>query len=191
MPEVGAKCAQRVRCCNGLFTFLGAVVGLLLTAQGVLVFVGVALGHDDAPDDFWQGCRWVAHGSLCVGLGLTCCALEIKSCLPGVKRHVGWFFANRIGLALMYLWVGCYAAGGALRNGPDWAVYLGHATGVLAWVVSLSHLVLAGCAERPPDAPSPEAKPAADPAESNDVEAQEGKDEVARSPIREEAQAMA
>mmetsp|Transcript_102208 Transcript_102208/g.295690 ORF Transcript_102208/g.295690 Transcript_102208/m.295690 type:complete len:190 (+) Transcript_102208:68-637(+) len=148
-----SACAYRINCARNLFTFWGAIVGLLFATQGVLVFVGAAVGHEEPPKDFWKGCQWAAHGVLYVVMGLGCFFFELRSCCNPVKFHLGWFAANRVCLALAYVWLGCYAVGGAWQDGPKWSVVLGQVTGILSWCVGFAHLMLSGCAERPPAEP--------------------------------------
>mmetsp|Transcript_16446 Transcript_16446/g.47630 ORF Transcript_16446/g.47630 Transcript_16446/m.47630 type:complete len:189 (+) Transcript_16446:89-655(+) len=163
MAGSGCACSDRIKFARDVFTSLGAVVGLLFVVQGILVFVGTAVGHEKPPTDFWDGCHWLAHGVLCIAVGFLCFAFEVKSCFSSVKLHLAWFAANRLGLALVYVWIGCYAAGGPLQSGPEWSSVLGHITGISAWVVGSAHILLMGCADRPPtEAPAvPETKPKA------------------------------
>jgi len=147
--KIAGRCEERVRFVKFIFQILGTAVGISFALQGLCIFMGPAWGQQEQPiDDFWEACHWASEGALCVLVGLGAVGFELQACFPHVARHMAKFAANRVGLALVYLWMGCYSCGGRIKQaGTIWKI-LGQVTGLIAWGVCVGHLFLACCSER-------------------------------------------
>jgi len=138
-----SPCRGRIKLVRVLFQVLGAVVCFLFVIQGVLVFV-----NTQGVGDFWQACHWVAEGLLCVIIGLIGMLLEARALFPSVRRHLARFAVHRLGLALVYLWVGCYSMSPAVdASSTGWKI-VGRVTGLLAWVVGFVDILMSCCSDR-------------------------------------------
>lgn len=146
--EAPSNCAKRIWCTKLVFQILGALVGISFSLQGVRIFVGPAWGNEERPGSFWELCYWASEGSLCIAVGFCAFVLEVRSCTPQVSKHLAAFASNRIGLALVYLWMGGYSSGGRIKSGGAEWQWLGQITGFLAWLVCLGHILLSCCAEK-------------------------------------------
>lgn len=148
-PAADGTCVDRVKAIKTTFQVLGVVVGISFALQGIVIFVGPAWGQQDRPlDDFWDACHWASEGALCVIVGLSAVAFELRACChPKVFRHVAQFAANRVGLAFVYLWLGCYSCGGRIHEGGAGWQLLGQITGITAWLVCIEHLIMSCCIE--------------------------------------------
>jgi len=139
---------------------LGVIVSALFMFQGVMRFAD--------PDfaDFWDFCHWIGEAFVYILVGLGCCFLEVYGISRKVLTSFFGFAMNRITLAVLYLWMGCYAMGsrtsteveqqsapvddegnhGVFFEAEHW-IWLRHATGVIAWVVCLANLFISCTSE--------------------------------------------
>mmetsp|Transcript_83785 Transcript_83785/g.194920 ORF Transcript_83785/g.194920 Transcript_83785/m.194920 type:complete len:227 (+) Transcript_83785:70-750(+) len=145
---------ERIKTIRSLFQVFGAIVCALFVLQGVVIFTNTA-----EVTNFWQACHWISEGLLCIVTGLIGFLLEIRALFSSVRQHLHNFVVNRIGLALVYLWIGCYSMGGFIEVSAEWSL-VGKVTGITAWVVGAVDILMSCCSdryERPPDKKDPEA----------------------------------
>lgn len=131
------------------FQGVGALVCTAFALQGIAIFVGPDMGHSKPPlDDFWETCHWLSQGTLCVFVGITGFAFEVRGFFPSVKTNHMLFAINRLALALGYLWLGGYSMGGRVQTAANnWQVF-GQVTGIVAWIVCVADLLVSCWADR-------------------------------------------
>mmetsp|Transcript_24413 Transcript_24413/g.69646 ORF Transcript_24413/g.69646 Transcript_24413/m.69646 type:complete len:250 (-) Transcript_24413:94-843(-) len=136
MPSMEVE--ERLRAVRWIFQGLGAASCIMFALQGVVIFIDYSSDYD-----FWETCHWLSQGVLCVVVGLGGVAFEARSLvMPGVMSSLIRNAKYRIGLGLIYLWIGCYSSGGRIvEAGDGWSV-AGQVTGIIAWVVAAANLVL-------------------------------------------------
>jgi len=138
-------CRRKIHHAKRGFQIVGGVVCILFALQGVIILVEGPAETTGVKVTFWSAAHWLAEALLCIGVGIVTLALELRQCFAQVRRHVGKIAGNRIGIALLYAWLGAYSADGRFASaGEGWRL-LGHVTGLVAWGVAIGHLVLSCC----------------------------------------------
>lgn len=124
---------------------IGSIVCCLFGVQGVVIIVAPV---DSDISDFWTSLHWISTGLLYVFVGVIGVVIEGLGFVPSIKARTVGLAANRLAIAITYLWLGAFSMGGRIEeSGTDWKT-LGRVAGIVSWFVGVCDIVMACFADK-------------------------------------------